>query len=91
MCIRDRIWDESLHVRRVHALALDSIPSILKFSDWGKTSFTVEFLNRDGWSLESVLSLLDEMLEEFSPMIVTYNIAFNVLLFKFSDSGTLMP
>ena len=49
------IWDESLHVRRVHALALDSIPSILKFSDWGKTSFTVEFLNRDGWSLESVL------------------------------------
>ena len=52
--------------------------------NWGKTSFTVEFLNRDGWSLESVLSLLDEMLEEFSPMIVTYNIAFNVLLFKFS-------
>lgn len=59
--------------------------------NWGKTSFTVEFLNRDGWSLESVLSLLDEMLEEFSPMIVTYNIAFNVLLFKFSDSGILMP
>ena len=53
--------------------------------NWGNTSFTVEFFNRDGWSLESVFSLLEEMLGEFSPMLVAYNITFDVPLFKYSD------